>query len=100
MIIYYVPCKDKKESKKIAKKLLEKKLISCANILPGDSVYTWEGEIKEGKESFLIVKTVDRHEEVVKEEIKKMHSYDLPAIIRSESRINEEYLAWMESVIK
>ena len=100
MIIYYVPCKDNKEAKKIAKELLKQKLIACANITPSESIYIWEGKIKEEKESILIIKTLDRWEEEVKETIKKIHSYDLPAIIKITGRANEEYLSWMESVVE
>ena len=100
MIIYYVPCKDNKEAKKIAKELINQKLIACANILPSESIYVWEGKIKEEKESILIIKTLDRWEEEVKETIKKLHSYDLPAIIKLTGRVNEEYLSWMESVVE
>jgi len=95
-----VPCKDEKEAKKIAKHLIQKKLIACANIVPSSSIYEWEGKIKDEKEAILLIKTLDRCEEQVKEEIKNVHSYDIPAIIRLGGRVNEEYLSWMESVIE
>lgn len=100
MILFYVPCKDNKEAKKIAKELLKEKLIACANIIPSTSIYEWENKIVEKDEVILIIKTLDKHEEDVKTKIKELHSYDIPSIIRIVGRINIEYLSWMENIIK
>ena len=54
----YVTTKDSSEAKKLAKVLLENKLIACANILPEmTSLYEWNGEIEESLESVLVLKT-------------------------------------------
>ncbi|NQU98051.1 divalent-cation tolerance protein CutA [Candidatus Woesearchaeota archaeon] len=100
MILYYVPCKDKKEAKKIAKELLKEKLIACANIVDSDSIYEWEGKLKEEKEAIMFIKTLDRCEEEVKDKIRELHSYDIPAIIKITGRANKEYLSWMEGCVK
>ncbi len=100
MIIYYITCKDKDEAKKIATKLIDSKLISCANILQSESIYYWEGKLKEHPESILLVKTLDRCEEEVKDTVRELSSYDMPAIIRVNGRANEEFLSWMETQIK
>ncbi|MAG38595.1 divalent-cation tolerance protein CutA [Candidatus Woesearchaeota archaeon] len=100
MKLYYSPCKNKAEAKKIAKELLKEKLISCANIVPCESIYEWDGELKEESEAILFVKTIDKYEEEVKDKIRELHSYDLPCILKINGRINEEYLSWMESVIQ
>jgi periplasmic divalent cation tolerance protein len=100
MIIFYVPCKNKAEAKTIAKTLLEKKLIACANVLPIDSMYYWEGKFKENKEVVLLLKTLNHVEEEVKQEIKELHSYEVPAIIRINTRVNSEYLAWAEEQVE
>jgi len=100
MIIYYVTCKNEEEARKIAKELLKRKLVACANILKSKAVYEWEGKLKEELEAILLLKTLDRQEEAVKNIIRELHSYDLPAILKIDARANEEYLSWMESVIK
>ena len=100
MIIYYVTCKNEKEAKKIIKELLDRKLISCGNIIPSKSIYEWKGKLKEESEIILIIKTLDRHQETVKNIIREFNSYDLPAILKIDARANEEYLSWMENIIK
>lgn len=100
MIMFYAPCKNKKEARSIAKALLEKKLIACANIFPSESIYEWEGKLRQEKESILIIKTLNRQESEVKKTIKQLHSYDTPAIIKLTGVVNQKYLSWMEKTIK
>ena len=100
MIIFYVPCKDKKEAYNIAKELIKEKLVACANIIPTDSVYEWEGKIVEEKEVILMMKTINKHEEVVKRRTMHLHTYDIPAIVRINTKVNPEYLFWMEKFLK
>ena len=80
MISIYVTCKDKKEAEKLAKILLEKKLIACANIHPISSLYRWKGKIEHSKEYAMILKTKKNMFDEIKDEIKKNHSYDVPCI--------------------
>ena len=57
-IVVLVTAKDKKEAGKIAKGLLEAKLIACANIVEGvQSLFWWQGKIDSSKEVLLILKT-------------------------------------------
>ena len=66
---------------------------------PCETMYEWEGELKEENEVVLIIKTLDKQEEEVKHRIRELHSYDLPAILKITARGNEEYVAWMETKI-
>ena len=95
MIFIYITCKDEQEAKNIAKRLLEKKLIACANFFPIKSMYRWEGKINEDDELVLIVKTKDILYNKVKEEVKKIHSYDIPCITKILVVPNDEYGLWL-----
>ena len=95
-IFIYITAANKKEAQKLALPLLEKRLIACANIFPISSVYWWKGKIKNGKEYALIVKTVKKNYNFIKKEIRKIHSYDTPAIIQIPVKVNEKYGEWMK----
>ena len=56
-IMIYVTHKNKEDAEKIARHLLGKKLIACANIFPINSLYLWKGEIERSKEVVSIFKT-------------------------------------------
>jgi len=82
MIIIYVTCKNKEEAKKIAKAMIDKKLVACANIINSDSLYNWQGKLQDTHESILLMKTSEDRFEKVKEQVKAIHSYDTPCILK------------------
>ena len=96
MILIYITCKDNKEAKKISKALLEKRLVACTNIHPIGSMYWWENKIQEDNEVVLLAKTGEKNYEKVKEEVQKLHSYEIPCILRIKAEANKEYNKWIE----
>lgn len=99
MILVYVTCKNKAEAKKITKHLLEKKLVACGNILESSSIYRWEGKLEDTKEAVLLLKTLDKNYSKIKAEIKKMHSYDVPCILKLGAKANPLYLNWVKKEV-
>lgn len=97
MTLAYITCKNEKEAKKISLHLLQKKIIACSNMFPIKSMYWWEGKIASDKEFVIIAKTRDF--EAVKKEVEKIHSYDIPCIIKIDSTENKKYRDWVDSVI-
>lgn len=85
------------EAKKAASYLLEKKLIACANYFPIKSSSCWTGKIAECDEVVSIVKTKKENWEELKKEVKKLHSYEVPCIIKIDVEANEEYENWINS---
>jgi periplasmic divalent cation tolerance protein len=100
MVLVYITCKDEKEARKIAKHLLEKKLIACANFFPINSMYWWENKIQDDKEFLLLAKTADKNYEKVKKEVESIHSYDVPCILKVDTEGNKEYMDWVDKVIE
>lgn len=100
MALIYIPCKDSKEARKISLHLLEKRLIACANIVPIRSMYRWKEKIVRDKEVLIIAKTTDKNYSEIKKEVKKVHSYELPSIIKISSISNKEYDAWVKKETK
>ncbi len=98
-IVVLVTAKDKKEAGKIARGLLEAKLIACANIVEGvQSLFWWQGKIDSSKEVLLVLKTKKILFKKVIAQVKSLHSYQTPEIIALPI-INgsEDYLDWISS---
>ncbi len=98
-VVILVTAKDKKEATKIAKSLLEDKLIACANIVGGvQSLFWWQGKIDSSKEVLLVLKTKKILFKKVMARVKALHSYQTPEIIALPI-INgsEDYLNWINS---
>ena len=60
------------------------------------SVYRWKDAIEDEEEVLLVIKTSRALLEEVREEIERLHSYELPEVIAlSVVDGSERYLAWM-----
>lgn len=78
----YVTCADREEAGRIARSVVRERLAACANILGSiESVYWWDGELCEGEETALLLKTPDARKTELIERIKQLHSYDCPCVV-------------------
>lgn len=99
-IFIYITNPTKREARKIAKHLLKKRLIACANIHgPVDSLYPWEGRLADETEYILIAKTTEEKFEKVKNEVERIHSYTIPCIIKIPVTSNKKYFDWVKSEV-
>ena len=96
-VLIYITNKDMEEAKEIVHHLLEKKLVACGNMFPIKSAYWWKRKIENDDEVVAIVKTREENWEKVKGEVKKMHSYDCPCIMKINVEANDEYEEWIQS---
>lgn len=97
MIIVYITCANKEEAQKISKALLEKRMVGCTNYRPVESMYWWKGEIQTEQEYVLIAKAIKSNYEKIKQEVKKLHSYEVPCILSWDiSRGNKAYIDWIK----
>jgi periplasmic divalent cation tolerance protein len=96
--LIYITCSKVVEAKEIARNLLEKKLIACANVFPNiESMYIWQGDVVEDSEVVLIVKSKKKLFSLIKEEVLLIHTYSNPCIIQLDiSNGQEKYLKWID----
>jgi len=87
-----------KEAQKVAKDLLENKLIVCANFFPIRSMYWWNNKIENSDEVVSILKTTKTNWEKAKEKIGNLHSYEVPCIIKIDVEANSQYESWIHSM--
>lgn len=100
MALAYITCRDRKEAEKISMHLLKKRLIACANIFPIISLYWWKGKIVDGNENVIIAKTNNKNFKNLEKEVKKIHSYRIPCILKINAAANKEYMDWLNRQIK
>ncbi len=87
------------EAKQLAERLLNQKLAACINILPKmHSLYIWQGQVEQGEEHQLLIKTRAEHYLPVQQLVLANHPYELPEIIALPiSQGLPAYLQWIES---
>ncbi len=100
MKVVYITFPNKKSAKAIARLLLEKKLIACANIYSIDSLYTWDGEIEDESECVLWAKTNQEKLDEIENIVQANHQYDLPCIVNFDVEANSAYSNWVDQVLK
>ncbi|MGH9295957.1 MAG: divalent-cation tolerance protein CutA [Acidimicrobiales bacterium] len=69
------------EARQIARRLLEERLAACVQLLPVESIYTWQGETIDDGEVLLVVKTRRDRYAQIERAIHDVHSYEVPEIV-------------------
>jgi len=97
LIAVYIPCKDDDEARTISQALLREKLVACAGMWKMNSLFLWKGELKDEDEVVIFAKSTDDKYEGIKNQVRELHSYELPAIIKIPIEANEEYEKWLKN---
>ncbi|MHB2016676.1 MAG: divalent-cation tolerance protein CutA [Candidatus Xenobia bacterium] len=97
-----VTVSDDAEGERIARALLEARLVACANRIPGVvSTYWWQGNLETSSEVLLVLKTRTSLLEPLIAAVKKAHSYSVPEVIALPLEGgNPDYLRWLATETK
>lgn len=80
--LVYTTFPDRTAAEEAACALLERRLIACANILPGMvSLYRWEGKTERAEEVVMLLKTTAARADAVVAAVAALHPYEVPAIV-------------------
>ncbi|MCC5831434.1 MAG: divalent-cation tolerance protein CutA [Chlamydiales bacterium] len=93
----YWTCGNLDEARQVARYLVEKNLVACANIIPWiESIFLWNEELDTAQETKVIFKTKASQFEAVKEAILARSKYEVPEILMVPIVDgNREYLEWV-----
>ena len=93
-------CADKAAAKTLVKKLVKAKFAACVSVFKANSVYFWDGEIKDEKERVLLIKTAVKFKKVAKF-IVRHHDYELPEIVAFKAgKASKKYKKWIKKESK
>ena len=101
-ILVLVTASSKKEAEKISHRLLEQKLIACANIVgPVSSHFHWGGKVEAAEEFLVLMKSRRDLFEELSEQVRGLHSYEVPEILALPIVAGSEaYLDWLSGSLK
>jgi periplasmic divalent cation tolerance protein len=100
LAFFYITNPSKEEAKRMAKHLLEKRIIASANIFPIESMYWWEGKITEETEYVLVAKTSDANSQALEDAVIGIHQYKVPCIIKLPASANKSFTEWLKGEVK
>jgi periplasmic divalent cation tolerance protein len=101
-IVVLSACDSEEQAARMARRLVERRLAACVTIVPGArSVYRWKDAIEDAAEWLLIIKSRRDLFPALREEIGKMHTYEVPELIALPVVDGaERYLAWLDSELR
>jgi periplasmic divalent cation tolerance protein len=97
-IVVLSACDSEEEATRMARRLVERGLASCVNILPqARSIYRWQDKIEDAREFLLLIKSRRDVFDALRAEIVKIHSYEIPEVIALPVVDGAPaYLAWVD----
>jgi periplasmic divalent cation tolerance protein len=97
LIFVYTTYPSLVEAENAGRRLVERRLAACVNILTGMvSHYWWQGAIERGEEVVMIIKTRASLVDRICEAVKQAHAYTTPAIaVLPIEGGDPAYLGWL-----
>jgi len=101
-IIIIITTAGREEAETIVQRLLEARLIACANIIgPVSSHFHWSGKMEKAKEYLILMKSRKDLFEKLSETVKALHSYEVPEILALPVvEGSKAYMDWLGSCLR
>lgn len=82
---------------RMARQLVELRLAACVQALPGlRATYRWEGEVTQGDETLLLIKTTADRYAALERHLLAHHPYEVPEILAVDASAGlPAYLRWL-----
>jgi periplasmic divalent cation tolerance protein len=98
-VLIYTTFPSLDDARRVGQALVEAKLAACVNMFPGMiSIFEWQGAREEANEVAMIIKTRAALAEAVLAETKRLHPYELPALlVLPTAGGSDEYCGWIAS---
>lgn len=96
-IITTLPSRE--QALQLARSLVERRLVACAQLDAIESVYLWQGELQQEPEVRLTLKAPESHYAGIEAAILEKHPYALPAIhCQRLTRVHRPYEDWIREL--
>ena len=96
-VLIYTTFPTLEDAKRVGEALVAARLAACVNMFPGMiSIFEWKGAREEASEVAMIVKTRSALAEQAMAEVKRLHPYELPALLLLPTEGGSpEYCGWI-----
>ncbi len=85
---------SEEKAEALARALLERRLVACVSLRPVRSLYRWQGQIENGAEVELLLKTTPAQLPALEAAVHELHSYDTPEWLSWSASASGPYAAW------
>lgn len=98
-LFVYATFGDRENAYAVANDLVERRLVSCANIFPPvESIYQWDGQVEKAEEVVAIFKTRPDLFDEAKDAICDQHNYECPCVVALPiERGHQPFMDWVQA---
>ena len=102
MLVVFTTFANADDAARVARTLVEERLIACGNVLPGvRSLYRWEGNVVDQPEVMMLMKTRKQDWTALISRLHELHPYDTPECIAVRIAAGApKYMAWLEAALE
>jgi periplasmic divalent cation tolerance protein len=99
VIVVFSTFPTEEKAAEIARTLVSEGHAACANLVPPvRSIYRWQGQICDERETLAIIKTTSERFEALRERLVALHPYEVPEVIALPVEAGHApYLEWVAS---
>ena len=101
-LIAFTSFAGEEDAARVARVLVEERLVACANLLPGArSLYRWEGRVADERECLVLLKTRKQDWTALLSRLHELHPYETPELIAVRIAAGApKYLQWLEAQLE
>lgn len=90
---------DLETAGRLARELVERRVVACATLVTVRSIYHWKGNIEDAAEVQLQLKTTATRLDDLRDAIAELHTYDLPEFLVLSPEANDAYGRWVNEAV-
>ena len=100
MLVAFSTVKKKSDAERIAKYLVDKRIVACVNVIKiENSFYRYKGKTEIESEYLLIMKLSKKNFDRLDREIKHIHPYTIPELVTMKvEKSASKYANWVKRV--
>jgi periplasmic divalent cation tolerance protein len=100
-LIVFTAFADEASAARVARQLVEERLVACANLLPGArSIYRWKDAVQDEREVVVLMKTRKQDWTALLSRLHELHPYDTPECIAVRIAAGApRYMAWLDDAL-
>jgi periplasmic divalent cation tolerance protein len=98
MYVAFSTVEKKKDAEKIAKYLVDKRIVACVNVIKiENSFYRWKGKTEISGEYLLVMKLSKKNFDRLEREIRHIHPYEVPELVAMKvEKSANKYSNWVK----
>ena len=101
MLVVFSTFANEADAARVARVLVEERLIACANLLPGArSIYRWQDGVADQSEVVVLMKTRKQDWTAFLSRLHDLHPYEVPECIAVRVAAGApRYMEWLDSAL-